>query len=149
MKLPNIISRFQKKKDQGTEELLSISRAVEPKLNQTALEIFSAHWAELVQCPNDYIVPAVWGVGSGGPLTDTQREIHLRVEPMVREVLKAFGSENLTESQRFAITFLVRDLVISKITCMIQMFSIYVGERNLGPEQVAALLKTLKVQGNA
>jgi hypothetical protein len=69
--------------------------------------------------------------------------------PCFEKCSKYSARKVLSESQRFAITFLLRDLIISKVTCMIQMFSLYMGERDLGPDQVSALLKTLKAQGNA
>lgn len=110
-------------KGQGTREpgdLLRISRIIEPFIDKTANEIFLLYSKELLSKPITYIVPAVWGVKKEGELTGCQKEMHNRIAPVIDRVIKSLGIEGLSGAQQFAIGYLVRGYMISKITYMVE-----------------------------
>jgi hypothetical protein len=88
-------------------------------IDETTDTIFTLHKKDLLANPITYIIPAVWGRIKKGDLTPKQRNIFLSIESMVRNVIEIMEFDELTDSQRFSIEYLIRGLVISKITYLI------------------------------
>lgn len=88
-------------------------------IDETTDTIFSIHKKDLLSNPITYIVPAVWGRVKKGDLNPKQKNIFLSIESMVRNVIEIMEFDELTDSQRFSIEYLIRGLVISKITYLI------------------------------
>jgi hypothetical protein len=88
-------------------------------IDETTDTIFSIHKKDLLVNPITYIVPAVWGRVKKGDLNPKQKNIFLSIETMVRNVIEIMEFDELTDSQRFSIEYLIRGLVISKITYLI------------------------------
>ena len=80
-----------------------------------------AYQTRLLTQPISYIVPAVWGAKKEGELEDTQKEINKQIIPVIKELFAALESKDLDAPQEYAIRFLIRGLIISKITFMIGM----------------------------
>ena len=91
-------------------------------LNNTAKDVFLSNKMTLLDEPLTFIVPAVWGATKEGILTETQKDIHNAIDPVVQEILKSLSAEQLSDSQKYAIGFILRDLVVSKIVYMIQIY---------------------------
>ena len=102
------------------EDITRLSRIIGPLLDKTANDVFLAHKDILLAEPITYIVPAVWGASNDGKLTENQEEINRRITPVIRETLEVLDTANLSDSQSFAISFMIRGLIISKITYMIE-----------------------------
>lgn len=107
-------------KEPRADDVLKIARMVGPLIDGAANDIFMSHKMKLLSEPITYIVPAVWGAKKDGELSATQKEINRQVSPLVRQILEQFEFEGLTNSQEFAVEFLVRGLIISKTTYMIE-----------------------------
>jgi hypothetical protein len=103
-----------------SEDITRLSRVIGPLLDKTVNEVFLAHKDVLLTEPITYIVPAVWGASKDGKLTDRQEEINRQIAPVIRETLAVLDISALSESQSFAIGFMIRGLIISKITYMIE-----------------------------
>ena len=88
-------------------------------IDETTDTIFSLHRNDLLNNPITYIIPAVWGRIGKGDLNPKQNNINLSIESMVRNVFEIMEFDDLTDSQRFSIEYLIRGLVISKITYLI------------------------------
>ena len=88
-------------------------------IDETTDTIFSLHKKDLLANPITYIIPAVWGRIRKGDLNPKQKNIFLSIESMVRDVIEIMEFDDLTDSQRFSIEYLIRGLVISKITYLI------------------------------
>lgn len=88
-------------------------------IDETTDTIFSLHKKDLLNNPITYIIPAVWGRIGKGDLNPKQKNIYLSIESMVRDVIEIMEFDDLTDSQRFSIEYLIRGLVISKITYLI------------------------------
>lgn len=101
---------------------MSISRAIRPMVDKVTLEVFTEFKETLMNEPVTYIIPAVWGAKENGEMTEVQIEINRRVAPVVEGVVDALGLQALDEAQEFAIAFIVRDLIVSKIIYMIESY---------------------------
>ncbi|MBF0497321.1 MAG: hypothetical protein HQK58_12230 [Deltaproteobacteria bacterium] len=111
------------------EDILKISRAVGPLIEKTAIEIFTAYYQELLTEPVTYIVPAIWGASKEGQLTVSQRHISQKISPIIEEIISLFGFDGLTGAQKFALVYLVRGLLVSKIIYMIELVKNQRGSR--------------------
>ena len=89
-------------------------------IDKTTDTIFNSYRQKLLTEPITYIVPAVWGAKKDGKLTVTQKEINRKIVPMVSNIMAIFELEDINKAQRFAIGYLIRGLVTSKITYMIE-----------------------------
>jgi hypothetical protein len=103
-------------KEEESQKILKAKRIID----NTANEIFLVHKKNLLFEPITYIIPAIWGEMRDGNLTDAQKEITELIEPVINRFMRLFEFENLTKAQKFAIGYLIRGLIISKITYMIE-----------------------------
>jgi hypothetical protein len=103
-----------------SDDMLEIARKIGPMIDETTNQIFMDHRETLVKEPITYIVPAVWGAIKDGKLTRVQKEINQRFAPVVREVMSMLVPESASPSQRYAISYVLRGLMISKITFMVE-----------------------------
>ena len=106
--------------DAPDEDLLKIARNVETIVDQAANQVFSRFGPHLLDREITFIVPAVWGANKKGGLTEEQKRIHLLVFPYIQEAISAFDIQELRPAQKFAMGYLLRSLVISKIVFMLE-----------------------------
>lgn len=91
-------------------------------IDNTTSEIFTSYWERLLIEPITYIIPAIWGEKKDGRLSFTQKEINKKIAPMISNIMEMFDLDGINRDQRFAIEYLIRGLMISKITYMIEAF---------------------------
>ena len=103
-------------KEEESQKILKAKRIID----NTANEIFLSHKNNLLSEPITYIMPAIWGETKDGNLTSAQREITEKIEPVINRLMRLFEFENLNKAQKFAVGYLIRGLIISKITYMIE-----------------------------
>ena len=116
-----ILARFREKNQKSSEAYVTdMAKTIGPLLDDLANNIFFTYRDILIAEPITYIVPAVWGAAKDTNLSKDQREINLRVVPVIQQVFEILNIENLSDAQTFAIGFIVRGLIISKITYMIE-----------------------------
>jgi hypothetical protein len=120
--LMNILYKIFSKgiKNKESEDLMKITKVMGPLIDKTANDIFASYRLELIKEPLIYIVPAVWGAKQDGELTVTQKEINKKTAPVIKEIIDLFGFRELSQAQEFAIGYILRGLIISKITYMIE-----------------------------
>jgi hypothetical protein len=90
-------------------------------VDRTAVEVFGEFREVFLLAPPSYVVSAVWGVQGSGEITETQQRIHDRVRPAVQESMEPLLTEGLEPAQQFAIDFMLRGLIITKIIYMIEI----------------------------
>ncbi|MFC1489272.1 hypothetical protein ACFL6B_05450, partial [Thermodesulfobacteriota bacterium] len=117
MKILEWFSRDRRKK--APEDTMRISKIVGPLIDMAAIGIFQTYASELQTESINYIVPAVWGVKEDGELTDTQKEINRKIVHVISDAVNQFDCSEFTKSQKFAIGYFVRELLISKIIYMV------------------------------
>ncbi|KPA19467.1 hypothetical protein MHK_000317 [Candidatus Magnetomorum sp. HK-1] len=110
------------KPEETSEDMLEIARKIGPLIDEITNKIFMDHRDTLIREPITYIVPAVWGAIKDGKLTRVQKDINRRFDPVVHKVLSHLVPESATPAQRYAIAYILRGLMISKITFMIEGF---------------------------
>ncbi len=135
-------------KKQEAEDVVTFAREIERRIDRTSLEIFRTFKTTLLTESNIYIVPAVWGAVKEGDLTDTQREIHAMVSPVIMEILDSLQQDNMNSAQNFAIAYLVRGFFISKIIYMIEFYKNLSGTGPEFCEQITSL-KDVEPLGHA
>lgn len=113
-----IFGRSMKKKE--PEDIMRMSKVIGPLIDDKINEIFTEYRRELLEEPITYIVPAIWGAKKDGELTETQKEMNRKIVPVINETLKVLEIGALKETQKFAITYLIRGYMISKIAYMIE-----------------------------
>ena len=91
-------------------------------IDKTTNMIFISYKEKLLTEPITYIVPAVWGEIKDGKLTTIQREINKKIVPTINSIMDILELEDLHGAQGFAIGYLIRGLLISKIAYMIEAF---------------------------
>jgi hypothetical protein len=104
-----------KNRDEVSTSILKIKEIID----ETTDSIFVLFKKELLSNHITYIIPAVWGKLRQRELNRDQRNIYRTIETMVSDVLEIMEFDELGEAQRFAIEYLIRGLVISKITYLI------------------------------
>jgi hypothetical protein len=118
-------------------------------IDKTTNMIFISYKEKLLTEPITYIVPAVWGERKDGKLTTIQREINRRIVPTIDSVMETLELEDLHGAQRFAIGYLIRGLLISKIAYMIEAFKNQDFKENGSNNKESDLLNQIEPLGNA
>ena len=133
----------------GPEDLMGITKIIRPLLDRTSNDVFMSHKSRLLTQPIDYIAPAVWGAKKDGELESTQKEIHREIDVVVRQIFDSMQLEGLGASQEFAIVFLIRELIISKITFLIELAKDLAVNQIRRDEYHTDVLNQLSPSGNA
>ncbi|MDZ7597932.1 MAG: hypothetical protein U5J82_06520 [Desulfobacterales bacterium] len=98
---------------------MRIPNIIEPLINQVAYDIVTAHRDRLLHEEITYIVTAIWGAKKDGRLDKIQEDIFRKAEPVIQQVIKSFDFQNLHTAQVFGVAYLVKGLIVSKITYML------------------------------
>jgi len=138
---------FPLSKEEDDEiDILTIKELIDKTTNM----VFISHKARLLSEPITYIIPAVWGKKKHGKLTINQKEIYNNnISPMVSNIMKIFKVNEINEAQRFTIEYLIRGLVISKITYMVEAFKNGPVDEIQSDKENIDLLDSLDILGNA
>ena len=128
---------------------MRIANVIGPVLDGVVHDIFTAYRMELLSEPITYVVPAVWGAKKEGDLTPVQKEINMRVVPAINKAYDSLQMKNLNSDQEFALYFLIRGLIISKITFMIETLRSRLSERSMDEQNLKEALLRFKPQGSA
>lgn len=137
-------------KADDSDDIMRIPRLIEPLLNKAALDIVDSHKGTLLQESVTYIVPAVWGAKEKGKLDPMQDKIHQKVTPVIHEIFDILDLNLQTAAQRFAIGYMIKGLIISKITYMIETLKNRVNEDfSVGEQDAENSLAHVEPIGNA
>lgn len=136
-------------KKENLEDVVKVAKIIGPLIDGTANEIFTSYNTKLLSEPITYIVPAVWGARKDGELTATQKEINKQVAPVIKKVFESLQLRDLGGAQEFALWFLIRGLIIAKITYLIEAFKKLVNDKTDSEKQHPNILYDLVPLGNA
>ena len=128
---------------------MQIANAIGPLLDGVANDIFIAYRIELLSEPITYIVPAIWGAKKEGELTPVQKYINAQAIPVINKVFNLLRIKNIDSGQEFALYFLIRGIIIAKITFMIEAFRGRLSERSMDEQSLKEALMRFKPQGSA
>ena len=91
-------------------------------IDKTTDRLFISFKNELLSEPITYIISAVWGKIRHKGLSESQKKINKTIDSMIIEIMVSLEFDELNETQKFAIEYLIRGLVTSKITYLIEAF---------------------------
>ena len=101
-------------------DLLGLAKSVESMIDDLTNNIYNRYSAFLLDHDITYIVPAVWGASKQGELTEDQKEIHREVAPVLTQAMAELDIKGLTPAQEFALGYIIRSLIITKIVYMLE-----------------------------
>ena len=131
------------------EDIMQIANIIGPLLDGVVNDIFMAYRMELLSEPITYIVPAIWGAKKDGELTPVQKDINARVVPVINKVFNLLRIKKIDADQEFALYFLIRGIIIAKITFMIEAFRSRLSEHSMDEQSLKEALLRFKPQGSA
>jgi len=131
------------------EDVMKIADAIGPLIEEAVWDVFVNHRMELLSEPITFVVPAVWGAKKDGELTASQKAINGQVTPVIDKIIAALDIKCLKPSQEFAINYLIRGLIVSKITYMIEALRSRLKERSLDEQTLNEALLRFKPHGTA
>ncbi len=111
-----------------SEDILSISKKIEQKINARVIDIVQTHRDRLMLEEYTYIIPAVWGAKKDAELDSIQLQIYTEVNRTVDEVMQDLSIETLTSPQSFALRYLINQNIISMVTYMMEMTKKHISE---------------------
>jgi len=133
-----------------SEDIMRVPRVVEPLLNKAALDIVDSYRGRLLIEPVSYIVPAIWGVKEKGKIDKVQKEIYRHITPLIDEIFDSLSLEFQNASQKFTVDYLVKGLIIAKITYMVEALKNQMNENfRPGDQEEAESLATIEPIGRA
>ena len=131
-------------------DIMRVPRVVEPLLNKAALDIVDSYRGKLLTKPISYIVPAIWGVKEKGKIDKVQKEIYQHVTPLMEEIFDSLNLEFQNASQKFTVDYLVKGLIVAKVTYMIEALKNQMNENfSPGDQEEAESLATIEPIGRA
>ena len=110
-----------KEKNKNSGDLLIASREVEASVEELVGQVFREYASELIDLPTRELPPAVWGAKKEGALSPTQKNIHELARPVIDRIINLIAGDSLDPSQKFAVGYMARGLVISKLALMIEI----------------------------
>ena len=105
---------------QAGGDLLKIAKDIETIVDGVSSRIFAKYSEYLLVEDITFIVPAVWGAARDGDLIDIQKEIHREVAPFFQLAFQALDLRKIRPDQEFALGYILRSLIVSKIVYMIE-----------------------------
>jgi len=130
-------------------EIMRITQIIAPLLDDLTNSLFREHNTLFLSKPLDYIVPAVWGAKMDGELDADQHLIHARILPVMEAVMAALALKQIDVAQEYAIRYIIRGYIISRIIFSVAELRHQILQRMLqaAPEEDA--FKGLEPIGNA
>jgi hypothetical protein len=131
------------------KDIMQIADIIGPLIEKAVWDIFVSYRVELLSAEIIFIIPAIWGAKKDGELTSTQRAINEQIVPVIERIFELLDIRGLDSSQEFALNYLIRGLIIAKITYMIEAFRSRLKERTLDEQSLKDALLHFKPQGSA
>jgi len=128
---------------------MQIADIIGPMIEKAVWDIFVSYRVELLSEEITFIIPAIWGAKKDGELTSTQKAINEQIAPVIKRVFELLDIRDMDSSQEFALNYLVRGLIVSKITYMIEAFRSRLKDRTLDEQSLNDALMRFKPQGSA
>jgi len=140
---------FRKSRPAACLDTTRLAKKIGPRLNKLANELFRTHMNELVNQPRIYVVPGIWGAKKDGVLTQTQKEIHDQVKPVLKAVLAELDLDRLNPEQHYAVEYLVRELLVYCLVFLREMALRGIKEETEAEKEAAEDLERMETVGEA
>ncbi len=130
-------------------EIMRITRVIAPLLDELTNSLFRENNALFLSKPLDYIVPAVWGAKMDGALDTAQQQIHVRIQPVLEQVVTALALQQVDDAQEYAIRYIIRGYIISRIIFSVAELRHQILQRMLQAAPGEGAIQSLEPIGNA
>jgi hypothetical protein len=130
-------------------DIMQIADIIGPMIEKVVWDIFVGYRVELLSEEITFVIPAVWGAKKDGELTATQKAINKQIAPVINRIFELLDIRGLDSSQEFALNYLIRGLLVSKITYMIEAFRSKLKDKTLDEQTLKDALLHFKPQGSA
>jgi hypothetical protein len=140
---------FHNEKPENVTGCAEITKVLCPEIDYVTREIFKNYLETLIHRSPSYIVAAAWGSEQEGPLDQNQKEMFRLITPMVDNVVVLFDNGKLTEDQKFAMGYIIRDLIISKVNYMVESFKNRAMHSMDERRKLMEMLYNMETSGNA
>lgn len=127
----------------------AVTDAIGVLIEKSTWEIFLKYRNELLAEDITYIVPAVCGAERNSELTPLQEEIHGLITPNIQEIFRKLEIHETMDDHSFAVRYIVRSMIITKIIFIIESFRNKFQTHNLNERSKMMLLKELAPYGHA
>jgi hypothetical protein len=131
------------------KDIMQIADIIGPMIEKAVWDIFVGYRVELLSKDIIFVIPAIWGAKKDGELTSTQKAINEQIVPVIKRIFELLDIRDLDSSQEFALNYLIRGLIIAKITYMIEAFRGRLKDKTLDEQNLKDALLRFKPQGNA
>lgn len=131
------------------KDVMQIADIIGPMIEKAVWDIFVGYRVELLSEDITFVIPAIWGAKKDGELTLTQKAINGQIVPVIKRIFELLDIRDLDSSQEFALNYLIRGLIIAKITYMIEAFRSRLKDKTLDEQNLKDALLRFKPQGNA
>jgi len=128
---------------------MQIADIIGPLIEKAIWDIFVSYRAELLSEDITFVIPAIWGAKKDGELTAVQKAINKEIDPVIKRIFELLDIRGLDSSQDFALNYLIRGLIIAKITYMIEAFRSRLKDRTLDEQGLKDALLRFKPLGSA
>ena len=128
---------------------MQIADIIGPLIEKAVWDIFISYRAELLAEDITFVIPAIWGAKKDGELTAVQKAINVEIVPVIERIFASLDIRGLDSSQDFALNYLIRGLIIAKVTYMIEAFRSRLKDRTLDEQGLKDALLRFKPLGSA
>ena len=119
-----LIRKLKRQKPQAppvTDASLRLAKLIGPEIDRMANEIFLLYTRRQDLNPTTHIIAAVWGNKANETLDELQQYIVQKVTFKVQKILAMITSDQTDSSQTFAMEFVVKGLLITKVLYMLEV----------------------------
>ena len=119
-----LIKKFKRRESQSppvSDASLRLAKVIGPEIDRMANEIFLLYTRRLDLNPPTHIIAAVWGNKANETLDELQQYIVQKVTFKVQKILALLTSDQTDPSQMFAMEFIVKGLLITKVLYMLEV----------------------------
>lgn len=145
--IKELLARIKPQKQ--CKDIMQLADIIGPMIEKVVWDIFLGYRVELLSEDITFVIPAIWGAKKDGELTSTQKAINGQIVPVIKKIFELLDIRDLDSSQDFALNYLIRGLIIAKITYMIEAFRSRLKDRSVDEQNLKDALLHFKPQGNA
>ena len=126
--------------EMSDEGIAEIPILIAPIIDEPIREIFQSAGCRFLPETIDGLVQAVWGFGANRKISYCQKEITSRMVVLMEDIRSIFEVSNLNSAQRFALDYLIRGLIASRVLRMASRFRADLDEKDWHSKSLRASL---------
>ncbi|MCE5244608.1 MAG: hypothetical protein ABFD98_10210 [Syntrophobacteraceae bacterium] len=126
--------------EMSDEGIAEIPVLIGPIIDESIRQVFKISGHKFLADLVDGVVYTVWGCKTSNKKAYSQREISQVVVPLMEEIRGIFEVANLNSAQQFALDYLIRGFIMSRVLRMTAEFWMDIDERDWQRQNLRASL---------